>query len=246
MDDLFSLKGLITLTVSSLISIKTLKLNVRVSRDISVQGSGNIVVVNEALAPIQKSFKLLGKTLVFLIALSYPLLGSLYNSILQHLTAIGVPLALISLLVTIRAYGAYRIWDAFYVIGTAIACWLTYSAKPYLVNTATNASQIYPTAKSLLAYGLPVSGQWTAWANAVFSLGSSIVSVMGFALLLLSLLYLVFAYLTERSFDDAIRFSSQYVGIAFIGFFMACEGITALALQNFAYLRQLIGALWSF
>ncbi|AVF39974.1 hypothetical protein AL486_09855 [Pandoraea apista] len=246
MDDLFSLKGLITLTISSLISIKTLRLNVRVSRDINVHGSGNIVVVNEALAPIQKSFKLLWQMLVLLIALSYPLLGPLYNSVLQQLAVIGVPLALISLVVTIRAYGAYRIWDSFYVVGVAIACWLAYSAKLYLVNTATNASQIYPMVKSLLAYGLPVSGQWTVWMNAVLSLGISIVSVMGFAALLLSLLYLVFAYLTARSFDDAIRFSLHYVAMAFIGFFMACDGMTALAVQNFAYLRQLLGALWPF
>jgi hypothetical protein len=247
MEALFSLKGLITITISSLISVKALRLNVKVSRDINVQGSGNIVVANEALSPIQKSFKLLWQILAFLIGCSYPILGSLYNAVLQSLAFIGVPLAFIAFIVTIRAYGAYRIWDLFYVVGAGIACWLAHSANLYLVNTAANALKIYPMVKSIAAYGFPASyGQWSAWVNFIVSIGAHIVSVIGFAALLLSLLYLVFAYLTERSFDGAIHFTLHYVGMALIGFFMACDGLTALMVHDFGYLRKLIAVTWPF
>ncbi|RQN40808.1 hypothetical protein [Paraburkholderia tropica] len=246
MSDLFSLKGLITITVSSLISIKTLRLNVKVSRDINVQGSGNIVIVNNALAPIQKSFKLLWQMLVLLIAFTYPILGPLYNSVLQTFALIGVPIAFISLIVTMRAYGAYRIWDVFYVLGAAIACWLAYSANLYLVNTAANASQIYPMAKSLLGYGLPIAGQWSTWLGVVLPLAYRILTVVGFAALFLSLLYLVFAYLTERNFDGAARFSLHYLIMSTVGFLAACDGLTALMVRDFAYLGRLIGTAWPF
>lgn len=246
MSDLFSLKGLITVTISSLISIKTLLLNVKISRDINVQGIGNIVIVNEALAPTQKSFKLLWQMLATVIALTYPLLGVQYNSVLQILAMIGTPLAVISLIVTIRAYGIYRFADAFYVIGAVLACWLAYSGNPYLANTAANASQIYPVAKALWGYGLPVVGQWTTWLSVALPLATHILSVMGFAALLLSLLYLVFAYLTARSFDDSIRFSLHYAAMAIIGFLAACDGLAALVLHDFSYLGRLIATAWPF
>jgi hypothetical protein len=71
MNELLSLKGLITVTIGSLISIKTLRVNFRISKDINVRGTGNIVIVNEALAPMQRSFQLLWPTLFFIIALTY-------------------------------------------------------------------------------------------------------------------------------------------------------------------------------
>jgi hypothetical protein len=246
MSDLFSLKGLITVTISSLISIKTLRLNVRVSRDINIEGNGNIVVVNEALAPVQRSFKLLWQMLVALIALSYPLLGMQYNSVLQIIAIIATPLAFISLIVTIRAYGLHRLPDAFYVIGVALACWLAYCANRYLVNTASNASQIYPIMKSLVADGMPGPGQFSVWLGTVSSLATHIVPVIGFAALLLSLLYLVFAYLTARSFDDSIRFSLHYAAMSIIGFVAVCDGLTALAYRDFSYLGSLITTVWPF
>jgi len=242
MSDLFSLKGLITVTISSLISIKTLVVNAKVSRDINVEGTGNIVIVNEALAPAQRSFKLLWQLLVIAIALSYPLLGAQYNSVLEILALIGTPLALISLVVTIRAYGLYRLSDAFYIAGAALACWLAYCGDPYLAHTATNASQIYPVAKLLWAYGLPMAGQWSAWLNVAFPFAMHVLSVLGFAALLLSLLYLVFAYLTARSPDDSIRFSLRYAAMAIVGFVAACDGLTALAFHDFSYLGRLFAA----
>ena len=246
MSDLFSLKGLITVTISSLVSIKTLLLNVRVSRDINVAGTGNIVIVNEALAPAQRSFKLLWQVLVTVIALSYPLLGAHYNSVLQILAMIGTPLAFISLIVTIRAYGLYRFADAFYVIGVALVCWLAYRGNPYFANTAVNASQIYAVAKALWAYGLPTVGQSSVWLNVVLPLATHILSVVGFAALLLSLLFLVFAYLTARSFDDSIRFSLHYAAMAIFGFLAACDGLTALAFHDMSYLGRLIETTWPF
>ncbi|QYD69048.1 hypothetical protein KZJ38_01205 [Paraburkholderia edwinii] len=241
MNDLFSLKGLITVSVSSFISIKTLLLNVKISRDINIKGTGNIVIVNEALATTQRSFKLLWQVLVLVIALSYPLPGVQYNSVLQILAMIGTPLAVISLVVTLRSYGLYRLSDAFYVIAVGFACWLAYCGSPYFANTAANASQIYPVARSSLwMYGVPAAGQLSNWISVAFSLATHVLSVVGFAALLLSLLYLAFAYLTARNFDDSVRFSLRYGVMAVIGFLAACDGLTALAFHDLPYLGHLI------
>lgn len=240
MDDLLSLKGLITVTISSLISIKTLRMNVRVSRDVVVNGVGNVVIVNEALASAQRSFKLLWQVLSIVVALSYPVLGIQYNSILQVLAIVGMPIAFIALCVTVRLYGWHRSWDAFYVAGALVVCWLAYRGNPYLLNTAAAASHIYSTVEMLFAYGLPTAGQWSVWLNTVVSVLMSILSVMGFSALLLSLLYLVFAYLTARSFDDSIRYSMRYAGMAVFGFLTACGGLTALAFHDLAYLGRLV------
>ena len=246
MSDLFSLKGLITVTISSLISVKTLRLNIRVSRDVVVGGTGNVVIVNEALAPVQRSFKLLWQVLSLAVALSYPVLGAQYNSILEVLAIIGTPIAIVSLCVTVRAYGLHRSWDAFYVAGALVVCWLAYRGNPYLVNTAANASHIYPTIETLCAYGLPTPGQWWPWLITVIPVLMNIVSVMGFAALLLSLLYLVFAYLTARSFDDSLRYSMRYAGMAIFGFLAACDGLTALAFHDLPYVGRLVATALQF
>lgn len=244
MSELFSLAGLITFSIASLISIKTLQLNVRVSRDINVGGTGNLVIVNEALAPAQRSFKLLWQVLVILIALSYPVFGVHYNTAIRTLAVIAVPLALIALVVTIRVHGPHRLADMFYVAGTVLGCWLAYCSSPYLAHTAANASNIYPLGKVLWTNGVASWVHPLMLQNVVLPLARHVVSVVGFAALFLSLIYLVFAYLTARSFDDAVRFSLHYVGMAIIGFIAACDGLTALQYGDFCYLARLMATVW--
>jgi hypothetical protein len=240
MDELLSLKGLITITVSSLISIKALRINFRVSKDINVGGNGNTVIVNQALAPTQKSFKLLWQILVSTIALTYPLLGSHYNSILAILALICTPLAVISFIVTVRGFGLSRLPDIFYIVGTALSCWLAFHSIAYLGYTVSEASKIYPAISYLGQNGLSSIAPLTTLTGVVIPLACSCLTVIGFAALSLSLLYFVFAYLTARSFDDAVRFSLRYGVMAILGFFVACSGFTALGFRNFPYIRDLL------
>ncbi|TCK95594.1 hypothetical protein [Paraburkholderia sp. BL9I2N2] len=242
MDDLLSLKGLITISIASLVSIKALRVNFRVSRDINVEGNGDIVIVNEKLAPTQRSFKLLWQMLVLAIVLTYPVLGLQYNFVLGVLAIIGTPLAVISLIVTVRGYGMSRLSDIFYVIGTALSCWLAICSHLYLANTANSASRIYPTIGYLSENGLPNLGLGATWTGIVLPLMTSCLSVVGFAALLLSLLYFMSAYLTARHFDDSARFLLHYGAMAIVGFLAACDALAAFAFHDFAYIGRLLGS----
>ncbi|KVL14091.1 hypothetical protein WS95_23535 [Burkholderia sp. MSMB1826] len=59
-------------------------------------------------------------------------------------------------------------------------------------------------------------------------------------MLFLSVLYLVFAFLTERTFDGALKFSVSQVGMGALGYILACNLFVAMFLQNFAYIKAVL------
>jgi len=72
----------------------------------------------------------------------------------------------------------------------------------------------------------------------MFRLVTSCAPVAGFAVLLLALLYLMYAYLTARSFNACLQFLLRCGVVAFVGYFAACNGFTALALHDLANERD--------
>jgi len=243
MDELLSLKGLVTVAISSILTIKAWHINLCISRDININGNNNIVTVNKELSSYQHSFKLIWGLSVVWIALTYPFWGKQYNSILSVLALISTPLALVSFAGTIRGYGWTRIYDIFYVVGTAVICWIVYGARGYLLNTATDAQQIYPTIEYLQKFNSLANFANALSPALLLQFVFQCVSVAGFSIIFLSLLYFLFAHLTARNFDDSIRFFAKYIAMGIIGFFATCNGFLALIYLNFPYIKELFGTL---
>ncbi|MGN6081853.1 hypothetical protein [Trinickia sp.] len=240
MDPLLGTNGLVAIGIASAVSVVALQTSLAAKRQVSVAGLGNVFVVNEALGPAQRIFRLLWRLLVLAVAVTYPAFGPSYNGVLEALAVIGTPLALVSLIVTLRVYGRSRLPDSFYVLGTALACWLALCSDIYLRNTARSARQIYALTSQLHDGGLPPLDRWPTWSDSLLPLATSCASVAGFAALLLAMLYLMYAYLAARSFDACLRFLLRCGVVAFLGYFAACDGFTALACHDFAYIERLL------
>ncbi|MGN8139234.1 hypothetical protein ACTJLC_31665 [Paraburkholderia sp. 22099] len=136
----------------------------------------------------------------------------------------------------------YAIWDIFYVIGAVLVCWLAWCATPFLDYTAGEAAPVYANlgaALNLVSSGAPsLSETYTAFR----SVTDPTISVFGFSILFLSVLYLVFAFLSARSFDGALTFSGSHVGMAIVGYALACNFFLALFLQRFGYIKAIFVA----
>ena len=245
MEPLLGTNGIVAIGIAGALSIVALQTSLAAKRRVSAAGLGNAFVVNEALGPAQRIFRSLWRLLVFAVAVTYPAFGPSYNSVLEALAVIGTPLTLVSLIVTLRVYGRSRLPDSFYPLGTTLTCWLALCSDTYLRNTAHSARRIYALTAQLRYGGLPPLDRWPTWSDALLPLATSCASVAGFAALLLALLYLMYAYLTARSFDACLRFLLRCSVVAFIGYFAACDGFTALACHDFAYIERLLESVLS-
>lgn len=238
--DLFSLKGLITATATLAFTIKSLHLTWNISKEnVNVNGNNNIIIYNQKLAPAQKNFKLLWNLLAITVFLTYPFFGPTFNFSLKILAYIGTPIAACAVIMNCKGFGLSRIWDIFYVIGAVVVCWLAWCATPFLDYTASEAAPIYANfgaALNLISSGAPSLGNnYTVFR----SITDPTISVFGFSLLFLSVLYLVFAFLSARSFDGALTFSGTHVVMAIVGYALACNFFLALFLQRFSYIKAI-------
>lgn len=249
--DLISLKGLITVSAILSVTIKYLHITLNVNRNnVNVNGNNNnvTVVYNDALASTQRNFSLLWNLLAVGVFLTYPIWGGAYNFFLGALAYVGVPIALVALVGHCIRYGvARRIWDLFYVIGAAVVCLLALGAAPFLDYTASQAGPIYANVVAtidLFSKGVNLFSILPFFAKYV---GYPLISVMGFSFFFLSVVYLVFAFIKERDFNDSLRFSISQVGMGAMGYILACNVFVALFLQDFGYItRVIVSPFWLF
>ncbi|VWB51276.1 hypothetical protein BLA14095_02220 [Burkholderia lata] len=242
MDSLFSIKSLLTVSIASIVSIKTMHINLKVSRDINVDGTGNTVIVNEALRPVQKGFTLAERVLAVIVALSYPILGSQYNSVLELLAFVVPALAALAFITTVKGYGLGRFWDIFYVVGSAFVSWLVLCSFPFLTDVAQRTATIYPTIRLLIQQGLPLPlslERLQALTNVLFPMVTYCFAAFGFGLLVLSLLRFLYANVTERDLNQSLAFLFEGIVMAIVAYFIACNSIAALTVfHNFEYVKN--------
>ena len=246
MDSLFSFKSLLTVSIASIVSIKTMHINFKVSRDINVGGTGNTVFINEALRPVQKGFTLAERVLAVIVALSYPALGSHYNSVLELMAFVVPALAALAFVTTIKAYGLGRFWDIFYVAGSAFVSWLVLCSLPFLTDVAQKTATIYPAMRWLIQQGLPLPlslERLQATTNVLFPMVTYCFAALGFGLLVLSLLRFLYANVTERDLNQSLGFLFEGVAMAIVAYFMACNSIAAvIVFHNFEYVKNVLFA----
>lgn len=237
--ELISLKGLITVSVGSLLTVRSMRITTSISRNnVNVNGSyNNVSVVEDRLSKMQQSFKLLWNVLAVLLLVTYPFWGDFYNSVLTTAAVFGVPLSVVMLVVTIRTFGWERIWDVLYPFGVAIACWLVLCAAPYLPDAAESAKQFGKAIDVVRHYGLSAvaKSQYAGDYLRAFYYGLS--KLLGLVLLFLSFGYLLFSFLKERSFDGALRRVALYSVVCGFGYLLV-GGL--LVSQNFSQIEGLL------
>lgn len=251
LSDLISLKGLLTVSAILAVTIKYLHITLNVNKkNLHVNGNNNNITVihNDALAAIQRNFSLLWNLLAVLVFVTYPFFGAAYNFLLEALACVGVPIALFSLISHCVRYGVVqKIWQLFYVIGTAAVCLLAWGAAPFLEYTANQAGPIYTNLVAtidLFSRGANLVGTLLIFAKYVVY---PLISVMCFSFLFLSVVYLAFAFIKERDFNDSLRFSIYQVGMGLMGYILASNVFVALFSQNFGYIKRVfISPLWLF
>ncbi|MGF7192109.1 putative membrane protein [Robbsia andropogonis] len=247
--DLLNLKGLLTglftVTATVALTIKSLSVTWNVNKDnVTIQGNNNTVIQNSFSARVQQDFHYIWNALVAAIFFAYPLSGSSFNAVLSLLACLGVPVSIAALIVNCRRSGRQRMGDVFYVIGAAIVCWLASCASPFLTFTANQAEPLYSQIFDAIT---AVSSGNYPWPTVVFSLSQTIawpiLSMIGFALFFSSLLYLMFAYFSHRNAQNAFKFSKMHVGMALMGYFLACNVVEAMFKQRFDYMKAVGWAL---
>lgn len=244
LSDLVSFKGLITVSAILSVTIKYLHITLNVNRNnVNVNGNNNnvTVVYNDALAGTQRNFSLLWNLLAVLLFVTYPFFGAAYNFILEALACVGVPIALFALISHCMKYGVTRrIWQLFYVAGAAVVCLLALGAAPFLDYTASQAGPIYTNVVAtidLFSKGVNLFSILPFFTKYV---GYPLISAMGFSFFFLSVVYLVFAFIKERDFNDSLKFSVSQVGMGAMGYILACNVFVALFLQDFGYIKRVI------
>jgi len=217
------LSGLITVTVSSLLTIKALRLVVRVNRDnnhVSIQGDSNTVNIikqyNDRIRENGGGYSLLGGVTLILLLIAFPFYSGFFSASLYVIAMICPLVALIAFATVLKCEGSGRIWDVWYVFGTVALSWVTISTLPYIENTAPFGAYIKPFQEFLA--GLQYGGIF--YVSEHGQLNSATVSAfvcVGFSVLYLSHLWLGFSFLKWRTFDGSLTHASTFLVIGVAG-----------------------------
>lgn len=240
------LAGLVTITLSSLLTVHSLRIAVKINKDnINVKGNNNVVINqtnNLGSAPNFSEYSLMGNVIAVLIAVVYPFIGNAINMIFFMLSIIGVPIALSAWWTLNQSSGWKRGWDTFYVIGTAAACWVLYHLEPHLQYTADKAQLISKQFRYLINYGFQANHQ------VLFETVFSLFALVGVGILFSCSVHMIFAFLNERSsFNKAWLYTTaNLAAIVFFGL-VAVHSLTAvLYFHNPDFLLNLLKSLFPF
>jgi hypothetical protein len=227
LSNLISLKGLITVSIGSLFAVKAIHISWKVSKgNAIVNGDGNqVTIINQELDGVRRSFRLLWNLLLAVVFVTYPFVGQAYNSILAATALYGIPLSIVAFVVTIRGFGATRVWDIFYLMGVAYSCWLIFCASTFLPAAAQYASQLIDVLRAVHNYGLSTILRSTVSEQYMMAFRSGLTTLFGFTLLFLSTGYLLFGFSRHRSFDGALSHTLTYGAMATIGYFLVCGAL---------------------
>ncbi|WP_152526897.1 hypothetical protein [Pseudogulbenkiania ferrooxidans] len=243
LSDFFSLEGLITVSVSSILTVKTFKINFNTSQNnVSVSGNNNnvLVVYNQSMKEFQQQFTFLWPILLFLIFFSYPLGANFYNRLLSSLVMTGIPISFFLMISMLKSYGKHAAWDFIYFIGFLFSCNLVFALNPFLDFLTRQAGQFYPYAKYLYVAFTGERINLLSLLDAMRNFMQIVLLVLGFSSLFLSMFYLLFSYIKRRSFDGAIRNTLTYCGLSVVGYLMCSGFFYALSVNNTDYLKVVI------
>lgn len=233
------LSGLITVTVSSLFSIKALKIVFHINKDnISIVGNNNIVQVrkdyNQQLKDDGGSYKLLWGCVATALFFAFPFHPAAFCSSLYVLAFVCPVIAVIAYVVNVRQLGLQRFWDILYIPTSLALAWATIESFPYLASMAPYGA--YHHAIGVLWSSLPYGASYLIRNDAiVFDAAGAVSICMGFCLLYLAHVWLGFSFLRWRSFDQALTNSASLWGLGICGAAMTCGLVIAFERRNFEF-----------
>lgn len=127
-----------------------------------------------------------------------------------------------------------------YVIDNAFSCWLCACEAPSLSTGAQVATQLIEVLHATSQYGItqiltsPVPG---LYSREFFASASTL---LGFTVLFLSSMYLLFGFLSQRTFDSALKYLASCTFLGLVGYMLVCG---ALSEQDPAHVTTLLHAI---
>lgn len=246
---LLSLEGLVTVSLASLITIRTLRINwVGVQTSINVEGNDNIVAIyNQTLESAQGSYRYLWSVLAVALLAVYPFFGSALNAALQAIGILTFPLSLIGLVTACRALGARGLFNLFYVGAAFVIAWLIHHAGYALPSVAAKVMQIGSQAEALIPAitAPPVHGEMplarlAAQLSRLQFLVSAVGGLLGIVALFLSACFVAFAFVKARNFDQALLYTLPYIAFAVLGFVLITDIPVAFQNGDLAYIKSVL------
>lgn len=252
-DSLFSLEGLVTVSLASLVTIRTLRLSwIGVQTNVHVAGNHNTVTVyNQTLEGAQGSYRYLWNVLAVVLLVIYPFFGPALNLVLQTLGLLVLPISLIGLVTAVRALGGRGLFNLFYVLAACIIAWLIYRVGFALPPLATKVAQIGSQAGAFIpalnappVYGEMPLARLAAQVPRVQFLVSAVGGLFGVVALFLAACFIAFAFIKARNFDQALLYTLPYIGFAALGYALIVDIPLAWHNGDLAYISSVWRYIW--
>lgn len=249
--DLLSLEGLITITISSIISIKSLSIaNYRYEGNIHIQGNGNVILYNKATDKETQKLQWLWPVFVFTLTILYPYWAPLCNSIILSIAFLTPAMAAVGTVVLCKRIGMNALLTTPYIIGALFSVWLASAATTMLNDTAHEATKIYSEASAILTYIFESTYDIPSLFNALVRMEPYIrieiaraVSLIGISLFTYSAGALAFAYSKPRLPLECLRFTLSHLILLFVGYLGMSNFMLALSYGNWNYISLIFNAL---
>lgn len=236
MDSIISFGSAIAVTFSAALTVKNLKVSYEANNQSpTINGNGNIVTYNNFTQKNQQSFKLLRQVLLGFSIAFFPLVPNLLNEVLYALSFLSPIFCVGGVGYIVYTSNSNRAWDITYILSTAFISILTYYASLNFQRFPTEYGNLYAfTIDTIKNRNISIQ-----YLDLVSSILSGWLKVIGFSALIVALVYSTFAYVKQRNFDDALRFSCNLIPIAIMGYIFSYDFILALHYGDFDYLVRM-------
>jgi hypothetical protein len=229
------LAGLVTVSVTGLITIKKLHVVFRVNKDnISIAGDHNrvdvIKIYNQQMADDGSDYRLLWPTLAVLLIVTFSFHPAAFCTSLYVLAWLCPAVALVAFFVNVVQLGLKRIWDIWYAPASLLLAWTTIQSFPCISKWAPNGAFLYVVWDIISLRSLNVPFLWEN--GYIQKLGESASIGMGFCLLYLAQIWLGFSFLRWRNFSDALARSGRFLAMGLFGAVFSWNLVVAMTIDS--------------
>jgi hypothetical protein len=235
--------GLVTLTFSSLISIKALRVVFNVNRDnktIVVNGDGNSIAIvqhyNKEISEGLAGYELLWPAMFVLLFLVFPFFSNMLCQSLYFVAWLCPLVALVAFVVCVTQLSLRRIWDFMYILASGLLSWITIFSFDFIKANLQLGDYLKKSAP--LFNVLPEGAIYVAMHGELESAIASLIICLGFCSLFLAHFWIAFSFVAWRNFSDILRRSGNFLFVGTIGAMLATGVFAALHEGQYPYILR--------
>lgn len=237
-DNLFSLGSIFAITVSVMLTIKSLKVNNIKNKRINspdIIGDNNQVIINTSAIKELSDFKQLSNIIIISLMVVFPLFPNFFMTFIPTFSFCAVMICIIGVFKNIQQKGHNAAYGLVYIPIAALMRVLSISA----IYSAISGRYVFTDFYSRFFDKIQLVNISFEYLSSLNILLFEATAYVGMSILFASLIHVCFGFIKSRNFDETVDFIKFWIPFSIMGHFMASGCLIAILHSNFQYITNI-------